>query len=931
MTKAIIAYCVENQFAAAKMIAALEGKAQIDKVIFDDNNGISLLEKYFNNGNAPVLMLISDNFLKSESCMDGALELVQKIGASRRLIPVTTDGVYPSNGSGKYVHIPTTFDRVSNVIQYMNYWQDKYLDMRKAKPNGISEADYSDQIRSIRNISSEVGEMLRYMRAMEYYSTDQFEDSNFLILYRMLGIDAPAHIAEKKPEVATIAHMVLPNTDAKAPSGEEQTPPAPTSVEKSINGTYSDKPLSLDVDKDSDLAHLLNADAFKEVKETIAPLADMENVSNRATIDTAATTPSPEVTADLEALIEDIKKDTLYTSEYEDNDATKDSNIASILEDITNEDDTLVDKTITNTEHLDDIETLFTPSVEKEVSKSIDNSIFNNVPLSTPVSENIPLESIIEHKFSSTDTKKEIENTPSFTSNFTIMEKSDTPQSNLILEDMLQNETKNTLNIFNPDISGTEGNDDALLSLRDAVDNNPTDMALQFEYANKLVEAQQYQEAIEQLELLVELDRTNIDAYILMAYAAEQSGDYLLSLNCLEKVTLLKPNYPGIFYKLGTLVNERFKGPKRKALRYFSEAVKHNPTDANAHFQLAKLEMESGSDKELVVAHLEDTLTHNPIHAEAAMELAKVQLELSNKEIAADLYARAWSIQPNYKTDNNDELFKLAPVVVPEPEPESLNDNGMVVMITGATSGIGKATADIFAKHGYRLILTGRRNDRLAEIKGHLSDMYHNRNITLNFDVRDNAAIKNALSDIEDDFKNIDILINNAGLASGLAPIHEGNSDDWDKMIDTNVKGLLYMTRAIAPHMVERRKGHIINVSSIAGKEAYPNGNVYVASKHAVDALTRSMRLDLYKFNIRVSQVSPGAVEETEFSLVRFNGDTEKAKIYEEFMPLKANDVAETIFFIASRAEYINIQDVVMMGTQQGSANFFDKSGRTDK
>jgi NADP-dependent 3-hydroxy acid dehydrogenase YdfG len=149
-------------------------------------------------------------------------------------------------------------------------------------------------------------------------------------------------------------------------------------------------------------------------------------------------------------------------------------------------------------------------------------------------------------------------------------------------------------------------------------------------------------------------------------------------------------------------------------------------------------------------------------------------------------------------------------------------------------------------------------------------------------------------------------------------------------MIDTNIKGLLYVTRAIAPKMVARRKGHIVNIGSIAGKEIYPNGNVYCASKFAVDALTRAMRVDLHKYNIRVSQVSPGAVEETEFSMVRFHGDAEKANIYKDFTPLKASDIAETIYFMVTRPEYVNIQDVVMMGTQQGSANHFDRSGRTD-
>jgi NADP-dependent 3-hydroxy acid dehydrogenase YdfG/Flp pilus assembly protein TadD len=925
MTKAILTYCIENQFAAANIVNALAGKAHIDKVIFDADNGISLLEKLLNssNSNCPVMMLVSDNFLKSENCMNGALELVQKLGASKRLIPVTTDGIYLNGGSNEYVHISTSFDRVSNVIQYMNHWQDKYLEMRKSKPTGVDEILYSEKVRIVRNISSEVGEMLRYMRAMEYYSTDQFEDSNFIILYRVLGIDAAAHIYERKPEMAVSQPVFSSIKDKKEVDNE----PLPY-----INGTHTDTPFPLPTAKDPDLAQLLNGNAFKEVKETVAPLADMEQVTNfhkefevptHTNTVTEMAEPTTETPDTLEALIEDIKKDTQYLTDNEDQEAVADSNVSKIIDDIVNEDDAIVDKTVhaVHKEGLANMDSLFIQNEDEDALKQLDNSIFGEALYKD------------EKQTTVQNTKNPNDTTASLIpTNDIIMEKNIEP--NLRFDTPFQNdEIENEQKATNSDESGEE---DALLSLRDALDNDPTDRVLQYEYATKLVEAQQYQEAIEQLELLVELDRTNIDAYILMAFAAEQSGDYLLSLNCLEKVTLLKPDYPGIFYKLGTLVNERFKGPKRKALRYFSEAINHNPQDANAHFQLAKLEIESGADMELVVAHLQDTLTHNPNHAEAAMELAKVSFELGDKDTAAALYARAWANQPAYKTEQNDDIFRIVPVIVvqsepvPEPTTNALNDNGMVVMITGATSGIGKATADIFAQHGYRLILTGRRNDRLDEIQEQLTKTHRNRNITLNFDVRDHAAIKNALIDIEEDFKNIDILINNAGLASGLAPIHEGDLNDWDTMIDTNIKGLLYMTRAIAPNMVERQKGHIINLSSIAGKEIYPNGNVYNASKHAVDALTRAMRLDLHKHNIRVSQVTPGAVEETEFALIRFHGDSEKAKIYEDFKPLKASDVAETIFFIASRAEYINIQDIVMMGTQQASANHFDRSGRKD-
>jgi NADP-dependent 3-hydroxy acid dehydrogenase YdfG len=253
-----------------------------------------------------------------------------------------------------------------------------------------------------------------------------------------------------------------------------------------------------------------------------------------------------------------------------------------------------------------------------------------------------------------------------------------------------------------------------------------------------------------------------------------------------------------------------------------------------------------------------------------------------------------------------------------------------IAFITGATSGIGQATAKIFAKNGYCLVLTGRRKNRLDEIKQKLVGKYGVDIVTLCFDIRDNNATKRAFKTLKAEWKNIDILVNNAGLAKGFDPIHEGKIEDWETMIDTNIKGLLYITRLVSPEMVKHQKGHIINICSTAGHEVYPNGNVYSATKYAVDALTKSMRLDLYKHGIRVSQVSPGHVEETEFALVRFDGDEKRAKIYEDFTPLTAKDVAETIFFITTRPKHVNIQHVLMMGTQQAGSNFIDRSGRLD-
>jgi NADP-dependent 3-hydroxy acid dehydrogenase YdfG len=244
----------------------------------------------------------------------------------------------------------------------------------------------------------------------------------------------------------------------------------------------------------------------------------------------------------------------------------------------------------------------------------------------------------------------------------------------------------------------------------------------------------------------------------------------------------------------------------------------------------------------------------------------------------------------------------------------------MIALVTGATSGIGKSTAEIFAKNGYDLIITGRREERLSELKKELESNYKVRVHSLNFDIRKLSEVEKAINGLSTDQKKIDVLVNNAGLAAGLSAIQDGNIDHWERMIDTNIKGLLYITRSVSRLMIENKKGHIINVGSIAGKEAYANGNVYCGTKHAVDALNKGMRIDLLQHGIKVSAVNPGMVE-TEFSIVRFDGDENRAKkVYEGFQPLKPEDIAETIYWMASRPAHVNINDVIIMPTAQANS-----------
>jgi len=248
------------------------------------------------------------------------------------------------------------------------------------------------------------------------------------------------------------------------------------------------------------------------------------------------------------------------------------------------------------------------------------------------------------------------------------------------------------------------------------------------------------------------------------------------------------------------------------------------------------------------------------------------------------------------------------------------------IFITGATSGFGKATAKKFAENNWNIIITGRRKERLVELEQELTQNYNVQVLSLYYDVRNLSEVQQAISSLTDNWKKIDVLLNNAGLAAGRGPIQDGSYDDWEQMIDTNVKGLLYMTKEVAPLMIARNEGHIINVASLAGWEAYGGGNVYCGTKHAVRAISRSSRIDLLPHNIKVSVISPGAAD-TEFSLVRFKWDEEKANaVYDGYKPLQAEDIANSIYFIATQPAHVNIEEIFILPTAQATSNIIQKS-----
>lgn len=464
--------------------------------------------------------------------------------------------------------------------------------------------------------------------------------------------------------------------------------------------------------------------------------------------------------------------------------------------------------------------------------------------------------------------------------------------------------------------------------------NNAT---LRYYYAYYLAKRKSaFDEAIHQLDTILLFDSKNDNAYFLLAELAEIKENFALAKNYYLQTYAINPDYPQINYRIGVILQEHFEGAEDEAARYLKEEVKKNEHNIDAYYRLGIYANEFLENGEEAEKYFLKVLAAEPAHGFVNYDLALIYHKKGDPLKAAFYYQEGCKNNPELKTDQNDMAFLNFQEEKPEKITaekeitvrEELFGETKTILITGATSGIGLATAEKFAKAGNcKLILAGRRIKRLIQITEAIKDNYNVPTTYLPFDIREVDEVKEAIASLTKPFDTIDVLINNAGLALGFSDIVNGDLADWETMIDTNVKGLLYATKEVAPIMIAQQKGHIINIGSIAGKEAYPNGNVYNATKAAVDILTKAMRLDLHKHNIRVGQVAPGHVE-TEFAINRFHGDEQKASIYEDFTPLSPVDIANIIFFMVSQPKHVNIQDVLVFPTQQASATVINRSGK---
>jgi NADP-dependent 3-hydroxy acid dehydrogenase YdfG/Flp pilus assembly protein TadD len=876
-TKLIIAYCAENQYIVSKIASMIATRLPVEKIAFDDKTSMETLKKEIvNSPNVPVLALITDNFLKSETCMHEALSVVQELGSKKRLIPVVADGTYQKGDNGEYMTVPTSFERVSNVIQYMNYWQDKYLELRRMRPE--DEYAHAEKVRIARGISTDIGEMLRYLRSMDYWTYDTLLSRDFAPLFTHLGVSVP--VRKEPAEHVAIKYTVQPPAEVKPPVETKKLPidiPVPEpSVAKVPSEVKKPEPVVIK-------------------KAEIAPTEEPELVAVGNVYSESARTASS-TTSSAGSSGFDKKELEARFRELIDNDLDAPSILESLLGDT---------KKSRNGEAIVNLNG-GTPRNEKsqeEIKPPVKvngngQAPYTNGQLKLPAA---PSTSNGERKDAEitrlVEEKKRREDKPEVKETVKPIPR---PPFAPVVEAPIEDAVRLIQN---------GRSEEGFFIFKNMVDKQPKNSDLRYQYASLLSQNMRFAESIKQLEILVKSNPTHADAYVLLAYLAEQHKNYPAARTYLEKVVAINADYQGIYYKLGLINNEHFKGQRKNAANYFKEAFTRDPQNADAHYQFATIKLEVDGDYSTAIQHFEKTLELNAKHPKANYDLAIAFYEQDERLKAFKFYQQACLLNPIYKTEANDEMFKYE--IISDSAAEQTSNADKVVLITGATSGIGKATAAVFAKNGFRLILTGRREERLDEIKTAFENDFNSQVQTLNFDVRNLEAVKKSVATLAPEWRNVDILINNAGLAKGLSPIHEGDVEDWNLMIDTNIKGLLYVTRAIAPYMVKRQKGHIINIGATAGKEVAANGNVYAATKHAVEALTKAMRLDLYKHNIRVSQVAPGNVEDTQFAADNANGNTEQAN----FQSLKSSDVAEAIYFIVTRPEYVNIQDIMLMGT----------------
>ncbi len=905
-----LTYCKEN----GRIAREIEGNLRSAGAEFThdtrDETEQSRLKREMRLNQNPVFLLISDNFLKSAECMRGALSFITDMGIAKNICPIIVDGVEADE---------TTYaTKIKKAQKYIDYWEEEYKELRARKGN-ISPQEketYNWRVMIVRRISNEIGTFMKELKKLNPVPYKDFKADNFKSFFAAHGLaDSSAHQSFTSVPTETIiveekkTSFIPPIIPVKNPFGKKTD----DILELTLDGDTTE---TLEEVVTEQAAEILPDVPEVEVPETVSEVQESITEKVEEVLPEVPEVEIPETVAEkVEEVLPEVPEPTVEV----------DAQLEAIAEEVKTPEVEIETPTLEFEESI---------TTEDELKTALPDALEFEAGVAPPVVEELRVEDLIE-------------------------------QEEIIMENSIQAapvlEEKGKLSWQDAYDAEDRGEYDlARAHYETLLEKTPYHADGHFHYGMLLLEKFGDKEgARSHFETTVNQKSKHTEGWVQLARLAEQDEDYLLAKSYYEKVVGLDAEHADAHYRLGNLVSRYFDDQPETAADYYKKTLELAPDHADAHYEYAALLSEHFESYDEARKQLEQVIEINPDHPFAYYDLAKLYQRKGKKKTAYSYYKKAVKTNSIFKTDTNDKFFKkpkkkkkkkkankkkykelleihhiepvFQPVVEDVQEEEIIDETPKeLILITGATSGIGEATARLFAKKGHNIIITGRRQERLEDLQNNLQEAHEVQVQTLAFDVRNPSAVEKAIDSLDEDWKNVDILVNNAGLAKGFSPIHEGSLEDWETMIDTNIKGLLYMTRAVSPGMVGRGVGHIINVGSSAGKEVYPNGNVYCGTKHAVEALTQGMRMDLVKHGLRVSSVSPGHVE-TEFALVRFDGNEERAdKAYEDFSPLTAEDVAEVIYFIVTRPDHVNIQDVAMFSKQQASNMVIDRSGKVE-
>jgi NADP-dependent 3-hydroxy acid dehydrogenase YdfG len=913
MKKIVLAYCSDN----ADLVENLDNALRSTKLHFEHLTEIpnapdGAFAQALEAQTDPVLLLTTDNLLKNSACMAGLLPVLQRLlPMSAHIVPAVAEGRWYNDTSKTFENTPTAIDRLADALRYMNYWQTYYLqtiDQQQHRP-AAERGEMESKVQTIHDIASEVGQvidLIRHSNPVAWYQLTQRDYATFFERFQLWDAQEVYKNRHNKPAVIPVA----------APEPEVAEIEIPHIETPEVEHSMPEKNLP-----ETAIADMEIPPAIQETKAQTLPYTNGWVMFTP--VEPEANGHKPEIQPPAPTLQPELLPETPQTN-------VANEDIAALFEE--------EEKAVVATVETPDV----APEPDEAEVAEIQNMVTEPDPDEAKVAE-------IQH----------ITHEPAEVAIPEIEAAAHEPEPTEVATAEVENPAPETAQpseieqtIQDAQVWLSKGHTELGKQVMQlALEQHPDNEVLRNAY---IATAQQYgfEAELPDPTPLVHSGDSNgqpqpeARSYDRMGDTANEKADHLFAKYCWDRVAEIDPEYPGIYQKLGLLCALHLPQYHSTAIVYLEKALAATLDNADVSYALAQLYIDQQQDLSLVIDRLRQTVELRPDHAEAWLSLAFAWQNKGNATEANTAYRQAIALNPALRNDRRDVELLLVTTTAPPPSntqtpkhsdtqtpehpntqapkhpstqtpkhpntqtpkpsntqapkhPNTQTPNPLTVLITGATSDIGRAVAELFARDGHRVIIAGRSDERLDAVQGHLLQTYDNPCQALNFDVRHYPSVETVLRQLPEDWQNIDVLINNANVAKGFAPIHEGNPDDWDIMIDTNIKGLLYTARAVTPGMVARRKGHIINIGAATGSEIYPNGNVYSATKFAIDGLTKAMRMDLHPYNIRVSG---------------FNDNTDRAAIDGEAQTSNTADIAAVIYFMATRPAHINLQDVLLNG-----------------